>query len=391
MDEINTNKQLRIYDKTENFIRVSVDEAIARNYNKWKGWSCAAGVRALYIDYDGNIWICNTASTQINSWNKRKLSEQKGDFLWLMPATAENYKKFPGFVGNIFDGYDIPQSWSKCPFELCACGADVIVSKAKSTIYKSLLSITNEYESNSHILTAPDETLSPGKNVDSIGDHLGVEMNFPIPYQILWDIGRRCNYDCSYCWPGIHNRTEQHKDFDLLVHTADKMIDTWAKGQPIRWSFGGGEPTLHPKFLDFLIHLKSKNQWTMVSSNGTRDHKYWKVAAEHLNTINLSAHFDGLRDEKDEDRFVRNVETICKHFDEHNDDHWIEVKLMAPPNHFDRALKLRDKIRSLGTIDKPGANGRIKGALSLVPIRHMVQSDTVVVYSKEQMELLKNQ
>jgi MoaA/NifB/PqqE/SkfB family radical SAM enzyme len=379
MDEINTNKQLRIYDQTENYMRVSVDEAIARNYNKWKGWNCAAGVRGLYIDYDGNIWICNTASTQISSWDKRKISAKKGDFIWLLPNDQATKNALPGFVGNIFSDYELPKTWSKCPFELCACGADVIVTKTKTSMHKALLSVTNEYEE------------KIGNYVGEVGEHVAVEMNFPIPYQILWDIGRRCNYDCSYCWPGIHNRTEEHKDYDLLVNTANKLIDNWSGGESIRWSFGGGEPTLHPRFLDFLKHLKSKNQWTMVSSNGTRDHKYWKVAAEHLNTINLSAHFDGLQDEKDEDRFVRNVETICKHFDEHDDDHWIEVKLMAPPNHFDRAIKLRDKIQQLAVIDKPGANGRIKGALSLVPIRDIVNSDTVVIYTPEQLERLKNQ
>jgi len=39
-----SNKQLRIYDK-EKYIKVSVDEAIARGYNKWKGWNCYAGLR----------------------------------------------------------------------------------------------------------------------------------------------------------------------------------------------------------------------------------------------------------------------------------------------------------------------------------------------------------
>jgi hypothetical protein len=129
----------------------------------------------------------------------------------------------------------------------------------------------------------------------------------------------------------------------------------------------------------------------MVTSNGTRDHKYWSQAAENLNSINLSAHFDGLKDEKDEDRFVRNVEAICKHFDEHDDDHWIEVKLMAPPQHLDRALKLREKIKSLGTLDKPGANNRIKGVLSLVPIRSRGDSGALVQYTEEQIELFKNQ
>jgi sulfatase maturation enzyme AslB (radical SAM superfamily) len=220
---------------------------------------------------------------------------------------------------------------------------------------------------------------------------VAVEMNFPIPYQVLWDLGRLCNYDCSYCWPNVHNRHEEHKNYDDLINTCNKIIDDWSHGEPIRWNFGGGEPTLHPRFLDLLKHLKSRNQWTMVTSNGTRDHKYWSLAAENLNSINLSAHFDGLKDEKDEDRFVRNVEAVCKHFDEHNDDHWLEVKLMAPPQHLERALKMREKIRALGTLDKPGANGRIKGVLSLVPIRSMGDSGALVNYTEEQLEIFRKQ
>ena len=129
----------------------------------------------------------------------------------------------------------------------------------------------------------------------------------------------------------------------------------------------------------------------MVTTNGTRDHKYWSEASQYLNSINMSAHFDGLQDEKDEDRFVRNIEAICKHFDEHDDDHWLEVKLMAPPKYIDRAVKLRDKIKALGTLDKPGANGRIKGMLSLVPIRSLGDSGTLVDYTEEQIEIFRTQ
>ena len=41
---------------------MSIDEVIANGINHWKGWYCSAGVRNLYIDYDGNLFICNTAS-----------------------------------------------------------------------------------------------------------------------------------------------------------------------------------------------------------------------------------------------------------------------------------------------------------------------------------------
>lgn len=410
MDDVNTNKQLRIYDKSEKYIRLSVDETIARGLNKWQAWQCSAGVRALYIDFDGNLWICNTASSKLDRFNDPGWKEvliknspqiiteewwpikhamgleyrkTKEAFKKILDNTEENKKLYPGFLGNIFEGYELPKSWFKCPWESCGCGADVIVSKAKSTMYKTVLSVTNnDWEGKESTLADVVKTIS---------DPVAVEMNFPIPYQILWDIGRRCNYDCSYCWTSVHNRSDDHKDFNLLKETADDLIDNWAMGSSIRWNFGGGEPTLHPKFLNFLKHLKNKNQWIMITSNGTRDHKYWAEAVKYLNSINLSAHFDGLLDDKDEDRFVRNIDAICKHFDEHDDDHWLEIKLMAPPEYIERALKLKDKIKALGTLDRPGANGRIKGILSLVPIRSLGDSGTLVEYTDEQLDFFKNQ
>jgi organic radical activating enzyme len=410
MDDVNTNKQFRIYDSTKKFIRLSVDETIARKLNKWQGWQCSAGVRALYIDFDGNIWICNTASSKLDRFNfdgwrtilKQHKPENPTDSWWpiqnelgieyrktkeafrkVLVTTSENKSKYPGFLGNIFDSYDLPTEWYNCPWESCGCGADIILSKAKSQDDIKLLSVTN------HDWHGRDQTRD--NLVDTIQSPTAVEMNFSIPYQILWDLGRRCNYDCSYCWTSVHNRTDDHKDFNLLVSTANNIIDRWSNGHSIRWNFGGGEPTLHPKFLDFIKHLKTKDQWIMITTNGTRDYKYWEETAKYVNSINLSAHFDGLKDEKDEDRFVRNVEVICQHFDEHNDDHWLEIKLMAPPQYIDRALKLRDKITALGTLDKPGANNRIKGVLSLVPIRSIGDSSALVQYTDEQLELFKNQ
>ena len=53
MSQPTDNKQLRVYDDVGNFKRFSVDEVIAKGYNKWQGWHCSAGARNLYIDYDG--------------------------------------------------------------------------------------------------------------------------------------------------------------------------------------------------------------------------------------------------------------------------------------------------------------------------------------------------
>jgi len=409
MDD-NNNKQIRLYDETEKYIRLSVDETIGRSLNKWQGWKCSAGVRGLYIDYDGNIWRCNSASSKIDRFNYEGWEKLKFETLSKIPSsewrdtlnfialdyrktkeaykkvlanTEENKKSYPGFIGNIYEEYDLPNSWFTCPWEICGCGADISIAKAKSTMHKTLLSIENNSwagrEETKMLLTEQIET------------PVAVETNYPLPFQILWDIGRRCNYDCSYCWTSVHNRVEEHKDIDLLIKTSDKIIDNWAKGETIRWAFGGGEPTLHPDFLTWLKYLKSKNQWTMITSNGTRDYKYWTKAANYLNSILLSAHFDGLQTEKEEDRFVKNVEIICKVFGQSIDDKWIEVKIMAPPNHFDRAVNLKNRLLDIDLLNKQGANGRITGTLSIVPIRSIGDSAELVSYTDSQLEIIRNQ
>lgn len=414
MDDINTNKQFRLYDSRGKYTRLSVDEAISRGHNlNWKGWQCSAGRRALYIDYDGNIWMCNSSSSNyqkenFNSveWGKTSdnIKSEIGEAEWdkkkyiylqdfwkredayinqMFPNNQETRKTKVGYLGNISQGFTINTEWVTCPWSKCTCGADVILSKAKSPEHRDLLAVTDE--------GYWGRELTKDDYLPEIGEPVAVEMNFPIPYQILWDLGRRCNYDCHYCWPNVHNRHEAHKNYEDLLKTCDRIITDWSGGETIRWNFGGGEPTLHPQFLDLLEYLKSRNQWTMVTSNGTRDHRYWSRAVKHLNSINLSAHFDGLRDGDDEARFIRNIEAICAHFDQHDDDHWLEIKLMSPPQHFERALSLRDRIRALGIIDKPGANGRIKGVLSMVPIRTIAGGGRLAEYTERQLGILQNQ
>ena len=50
-----------------------------------------------------------------------------------------------------------------------------------------------------------------------------------------------------------------------------------------------------------------------------------------------------------------------------------------------------DKIKALGTLDRPGANNRIKGMLSLVPIRSIGDSGTLVEYTEEQLDIFRTQ
>ena len=463
MDQPTGNKQLRIYNKNNQYSLYSVDEVIANNLKNWQGWKCSAGVRSLHIDYDGNVWIANCASAshygkihneRVKNYTNRdpKLidrlwkeyresvigadgSEKRKEWInantengWPMPKYNHKeseqqhklmaeigrlekkffddpYKQFMkdpatwqwkaeldtkvwGLQGSIFTGWNTPKEWTTCPLASCGCGADVILSKAKDESALQNLNVTKHGYAGQNKGHYQDPVANPYNAFDTTP--VGIEMNFPIDYQILWDITRRCNYDCDYCWPSVHNNKEAHHDYNKIIETIDKAIDTWSKGASIRWNFGGGEPTINPKFLDILKHLKSKNQWVLVTTNGSRSTKYWTEACKYINSVNMSAHF-GSMDlyPGNEERFIKNCEIIIERHKQVSDDHWLEIKLMTPPGMLDRAREFYNKIVKLG-INDIGANDRQIGAISLVPIRGH-DSGQLVGYSDNEIGFFQQQ
>ena len=472
MSQPTGNKQLRVYNNNNEYKLHSVDEVIAKGFNKHKGWHCSAGARNLYIDYDGNVWVANCASSNFygkvhakriedftqklnnkehlnEAWDEYRESIIGKDFSdlrikWINEnteggwATAGGpdwrekeqhqklmaeitrlekefftpdkleahvgdrnnplYKKFLkddknwsykttqedkewGLLGSIYTDWQAPEQWLVCPYSSCGCGADVKLSKARTTDAVERLSVTN--------LGAVGQEW--GIRVEHEVEPTGMEMNFPIVHQILWDITRRCNYDCSYCWPSVHNNVEPHHAYDKILQTINKAVDTWAEGDEIRWNFGGGEPTMHPQFMEILEHLSAKKQWVLVTTNGARSSKFWRQAVQHINSINMSAHF-GSMDlyPGNEQRFIDNCKLIIDHHKTTNKDHWLEIKLMTPPGMLDRATEFRNKIVDMG-LDELGANGRQIGAISLVPIRDISDASQLVDYSNNELEYFRSQ
>jgi len=91
--------------------------------------------------------------------------------------------------------------------------------------------------------------------------------------KIEWNIGKRCNYDCSYCPSSIHDNTSPHTDIEILKSTVDKLVSL---DKPIRLSFTGGEPCVHPKFDELIKYAKRKGvSWVSVTTNGTMPYEFY--------------------------------------------------------------------------------------------------------------------
>ena len=91
--------------------------------------------------------------------------------------------------------------------------------------------------------------------------------------KVEWNIGKRCNYDCSYCPSSIHDNTSPHTDIETLKSVIDKLVNL---NKPIRLSFTGGEPCIHPKFSELIKYAKHVGiQWISVTTNGTRSYEFY--------------------------------------------------------------------------------------------------------------------
>jgi MoaA/NifB/PqqE/SkfB family radical SAM enzyme len=111
--------------------------------------------------------------------------------------------------------------------------------------------------------------------------------------KVEWNLGKRCNYDCSYCPSEIHDNKSPHTDIEILKRAVDKLVTL---GKPIRLSFTGGEPTVHPKFPELIKYCKHKGvSWISVTTNGTLPHEFYASLSVDQLVFSLHLEYDWQR------------------------------------------------------------------------------------------------
>lgn len=291
---ISPGRPLRLYPNGKEYFDVSTDKLVGDRLNLFKGWVCGVGVQNLYIDMDGQVF---GASCRVG-----------------------------GCFGNAFDGFTLPKTWLKCTKNACSCGADQFVPKAANEESKALLVNTLGF-SEQKKLDALDSLESP---------ILAMEPSDPSQNkQVYWELGRRCNYDCTYCFPGIHNKTDPHKSMEQLMRASLMVEEQFCQGQSVHFVISGGEPTLNPALMDWIKFLSSMGHRVSMHSNGSRHHKYYTELIEYT-TLNISVHFDFYRRE----RLLETISRITakkKQMKNQGVGH-LEVKLMMGPEKVQEAL-----------------------------------------------------
>ncbi len=112
----------------------------------------------------------------------------------------------------------------------------------------------------------------------------------------LIEVNSACNLDCPLCFANSGTHLAQ-SGFELTYDQVEFMLDRFiaAEGNPEVIQFSGGEPSLHPRIVDFIRLANDKGiQYVMLNTNGiriARDDKFLKQLAETKAHVYLQ--FDG--------------------------------------------------------------------------------------------------
>lgn len=88
----------------------------------------------------------------------------------------------------------------------------------------------------------------------------------------LIEVNSACNLDCPLCFANAGTHLAR-SGFQLTYEQVNGMLDRLveAEGHPEVIQFSGGEPTLHPRILDFVALAQEKGiSYVMVNTNGVR-------------------------------------------------------------------------------------------------------------------------
>ena len=106
-------------------------------------------------------------------------------------------------------------------------------------------------------------------------------------------ISYKCNQRCLYCPCSKEDYLKPFIPVETLKHLVDEMIDRQGADTIV---LSGGEPTIHPDFLDFLNFLGKKNVAISILSNGEHFfnedffESFCQVASKNQVTVTTTLH-----------------------------------------------------------------------------------------------------
>jgi len=210
-------------------------------------------------------------------------------------------------------------------------------------------------------------------------------------FQVTWDTGRRCNYDCSYCPAHRHDNFSKHATLDELKANTDflfEYIDTYMQYRDFKVAnigFTGGEPTVNPNFIPFIQYLKSQyegkyaNKWQAgfaLTTNGAMGQKMAQAVMENFGHATVSYHAES------DNKLKQQVRDRIKQFYTEGPKYnfTVSVNVMFHAAYFDECKDLCAYLDEVGVSYVPRVIGEEPNS----------RSNFAHTYTDEQLDYIKN-
>jgi len=177
---------------------------------------------------------------------------------------------------------------------------------------------------------------------------VGIEDNHPSKdrtFRVEWNLGKRCNYDCSYCSPSIHDKISDSISLSIVEKTVKKLVEhARVKNKKIRISLTGGEPFVHPRFFEILQKMKIYGVDRLsATSNGSVSAKRYINSMKWLDYLILSVHFEFTSKDVVFDKIVE-IKKYIQEGTTPDQNKGFHVHLMALPGKIKDVIDLKNQL-----------------------------------------------
>lgn len=203
-------------------------------------------------------------------------------------------------------------------------------------------------------------------------------------FDVVWDLGRRCTYACTYCGPHHSNKTSPNASLDVLKHTLDGVVEYAhlysqyrSKPKQVTLAFTGGEPTINPDFFNFIEYCNKKypDVRTNVTTNGCYTTKKCQQIIDNINSCTVSYHAEASAIEK---TIVKNNIIAMKAADYN-----FKVNHMFHKDYFDECVELAHWFDEIGVKYTPRVIGDSGNPQD-------VEDGSAHIYNEEQLQWFKD-
>lgn len=172
---------------------------------------------------------------------------------------------------------------------------------------------------------------------------IAIKLANPETMMVTWDVGRRCNYNCTYCESTRHNNTSRHRTMPEMIKVLGfiKKYAALYNQENLKINFTGGEPTNNPIFFEFAEYAKRETAFDLgLTTNGAFSSKFIDLIEKNFSWITVSYHAEAA--EKLKQSVLNNIKELNKR------NIRLQVNVMMHADYWNECVSVCNTLKSLG-------------------------------------------